>query len=345
MISVPMRPSTGATAAGGSQAVISADGGWIAFLSAATNLVAGQTGPAGVSPHVFLHQRATGTATLVSHAAGAPLTVANRFSLSAVISPDGRWVAYLSEATDLVAGQLDTNSLEDAFLYDRTTGASTLISHTPGAPTVAGNFAARDLGVSADGQLVVFASRASDLVAGDTNQASDVFLHTTATGTNTLISHAVSTSAPAAGDSEVPVFAADASGVVFRSSAYNLVSGQDDVVSVLGYDLFQWTRASDTVTLLTQEDGVPLRATNAPVSDAWVSGDGAWVAFSGTSERLDATVDDAKKLYSGFDLCDPKTSVSMTINGPAPMLLAFFMNAAIDQETSPAHATCSTPSM
>jgi methylmalonyl-CoA mutase len=45
-----------------------------------------------------------------------------------------------------------------------------------------------------------------------------------------------------------------------------------------------------------------------------------------------ATVDDAKKLYSGFDLCDPATSVSMTINGPAPMLLAFFMNAAIDQQ-------------
>ena len=45
-----------------------------------------------------------------------------------------------------------------------------------------------------------------------------------------------------------------------------------------------------------------------------------------------STVDDAKKLYSGFDLCDPKTSVSMTINGPAPMLLAFFMNAAIDQQ-------------
>jgi methylmalonyl-CoA mutase len=44
-----------------------------------------------------------------------------------------------------------------------------------------------------------------------------------------------------------------------------------------------------------------------------------------------ATVDDAKKLYSGFDLVDPKTSVSMTINGPAPMMLAFFMNAATDQ--------------
>ncbi|MGB5550265.1 MAG: methylmalonyl-CoA mutase family protein [Thermoanaerobaculia bacterium] len=45
-----------------------------------------------------------------------------------------------------------------------------------------------------------------------------------------------------------------------------------------------------------------------------------------------ATVDDAKKLYSGFDLVDPNTSVSMTINGPAPMILAFFMNAAIDQQ-------------
>ncbi|MBS1592268.1 MAG: methylmalonyl-CoA mutase family protein [Bacteroidetes bacterium] len=44
-----------------------------------------------------------------------------------------------------------------------------------------------------------------------------------------------------------------------------------------------------------------------------------------------ATVDDAKKLYSGFDLCNPKTSVSMTINGPAPIILAMFMNAAIDQ--------------
>ena len=42
-------------------------------------------------------------------------------------------------------------------------------------------------------------------------------------------------------------------------------------------------------------------------------------------------LDDAKKLYSGFDLSSPKTSVSMTINGPAPMLLGYFMNAAIDQ--------------
>ncbi len=52
----------------------------------------------------------------------------------------------------------------------------------------------------------------------------------------------------------------------------------------------------------------------------------------GTSGVSLATLDDAKKLYSGFDLCDPKTSVSLTINGPAPTVLAFFLNAAIDQQ-------------
>ena len=53
---------------------------------------------------------------------------------------------------------------------------------------------------------------------------------------------------------------------------------------------------------------------------------------SATSGVSICCLDDAKKLYSGFDLADPKTSVSMTINGPAPIMLAFFMNAAIDQQ-------------
>ena len=52
-----------------------------------------------------------------------------------------------------------------------------------------------------------------------------------------------------------------------------------------------------------------------------------------------ATLDDMKKLYSGFDLCDPTTSVSMTINGPAPMILAMFMNTAIDQRVE-RHLRC-----
>ncbi|MEY4066274.1 MAG: hypothetical protein RIR26_2482, partial [Pseudomonadota bacterium] len=56
-----------------------------------------------------------------------------------------------------------------------------------------------------------------------------------------------------------------------------------------------------------------------------------------------ATLADMKQLYAGFDLCDPNTSVSMTINGPAPILLAFFLNAAIDQQLEAAHKKKGSP--
>ncbi len=83
----------------------------------------------------------------------------------------------------------------------------------------------------------------------------------------------------------------------------------------LGQPAIRLSTAFDSVTLYGEDP--------APRPDIYGK-----VGNSGVSI---ATVDDAKKLYSGFDLCDPKTSVSMTINGPAPILLAFFMNAAIDQ--------------
>jgi methylmalonyl-CoA mutase len=83
----------------------------------------------------------------------------------------------------------------------------------------------------------------------------------------------------------------------------------------LGQPAIRLSTAFDSVTLYGEDP--------APRPDIYGK-----VGNSGVSI---ATVDDAKKLYSGFDLCDPKTSVSMTINGPAPIVLAFFMNAAIDQ--------------
>ena len=84
----------------------------------------------------------------------------------------------------------------------------------------------------------------------------------------------------------------------------------------LGQPAIRLSTAFDSVTLYGEDP--------APRPDIYGK-----VGNSGVSI---ATVDDAKKLYSGFDLCDPKTSVSMTINGPAPIILAFFMNAAIDQQ-------------
>ncbi len=84
----------------------------------------------------------------------------------------------------------------------------------------------------------------------------------------------------------------------------------------LGQDAKRLSTAFDSVTLYGEDPGLR--------PDIYGKIGNAGVSI--------ATVDDAKKLYSGFDLCDEKTSVSMTINGPAPMLLAFFLNAAIDQQ-------------
>ncbi len=84
----------------------------------------------------------------------------------------------------------------------------------------------------------------------------------------------------------------------------------------LGQPAIRLSTAFDSVTLYGEDPG--------PRPDIFGK-----IGNSGVSI---ATIDDAKKLYSGFDLSDPKTSVSMTINGPAPIILAFFMNAAIDQQ-------------
>src|SRR5207249_8727157 len=68
-----------------------------------------------------------------------------------------------------------------------------------------------------------------------------------------------------------------------------------------------------------------------PISDVY--------GRTGNSGVSIATLDDMKKLYSGFDLCSPSTSVSMTINGPAPMILAMFMNTAVDQQVEDRKST------
>ncbi len=83
-----------------------------------------------------------------------------------------------------------------------------------------------------------------------------------------------------------------------------------------GQDATRLSTAFDSVTLYGSDPDLRL--------DIWGK-----IGNSGVSV---ATLDDMKKLFSGFDLCAPTTSVSMTINGPAPMILAFFMNAAIDQQ-------------
>src|SRR5213078_3528455 len=159
--------------------VLSADGRFVAFHSAATNLVTGDTNGAA---DVFVHDRQTGTTERVSVASGG--TQSNAASLGSALSADGRFVAFQSDATNLVAG--DTNGATDVFVHDRQTGATERVSVASGGGTQgnrnSGGFFAFPA-LSAAGRLVAFQSAATNLVADDTNGATDVFVHDRQTGT------------------------------------------------------------------------------------------------------------------------------------------------------------------
>lgn len=123
---------------------------------------------------VYLFDFQSATSVLVSHAPEAPATPGNAISDWPTVSPDGRFVAYRSAADNLVVG--DTNNLPDVFLYDRLTGSNTLVTTTQsgGASGNLGSFAPI---FSEDGHVLFFESGASDLVASDFNESSDLFAY------------------------------------------------------------------------------------------------------------------------------------------------------------------------
>jgi Tol biopolymer transport system component len=165
---------------------ISDDGRFVSFHSSGTDLVPGQVGPAGGSVQAYLYDRVSGTMTLVSHAAGAPATAANGDTLQPRISADGRFISFSSAATNLIPGQAGgTPRTSNAFVYDRLTGATRLVSGAGGSSTQAGNFSSDSPLLSADGSVAAFSSQSSDLVAGDYLGIQDIFLSTTpAAGTD-----------------------------------------------------------------------------------------------------------------------------------------------------------------
>lgn len=134
----PVETGNGASAGQAAPAVASSNGRWIAFVSAATNLVPGQTDTNSAND-VFLRDRVNGTTVLVSHQPGLLASTGNNVSDQPSISDDGRWVAFASTATNLVTGQTDGNFTRDVFLYDRTTGQLILLSHASASATTAAN--------------------------------------------------------------------------------------------------------------------------------------------------------------------------------------------------------------
>jgi Tol biopolymer transport system component len=196
------------------QPCVSADGRYVAFYSTATNLVPGDRG--GFAD-VFVRDRQT-RQTLRASVAGDG-TAANGYSVQPTLSGNGRYVAFVSTATNLVSG--DTNRRIDVFVKDLETGQVERVSvSSTGAQ---GNGASYEPALSADGRYVVFESFASNLVPGDTNASHDVFVHDRETRQTRRVSLGTGDT-QSDGASWTPSLSADGRFVAFRSDATNLAA-------------------------------------------------------------------------------------------------------------------------
>jgi Tol biopolymer transport system component len=281
IVSIPDPGSPSGTAgAVGYSAVTSADGRYVAFLSAAPNMIAGQV-DGNQDLDVFVHDRVAGSTTLISHAAGAPDTAGDggldvyQVTRHLALSSDGRWVAFISESTDLVPGQVDTAATFDAFVHDRNTGTATLVSHADGLTTQASG-GVSSLVASQDGRWIAFVSTGENLVAGQTDSPGtpDVFLQDRTTGATTLVSHTASATQATGGCTEVEI-SADGSRVAFTSSG----SGSESAKNVYLFD-----RSSGAIALVSHAAG--LASTPAGGSSPVLSSDGSWVAFVSRGTNL-----------------------------------------------------------
>jgi Tol biopolymer transport system component len=280
----------GTTANGASyNALISPDGSAVIFFSDATNLVPGQVTNGLIN--LFHWDRRTGAVTLVDRSASSPTTTGNAGLLGAsscVASGDGRWLAFSSPASDHAAGQTDGNMDLDVFLFDQVTGTTTLVSHAAGSPAQAGDAFSIDPAISTDGRWIAFASGASDLVPAQVG-AGGVFLFDRTTGALTRVS-------PQGQSVEI---SGDGNWVVFESSATNLVPGQVDP-NGSARDVFLWSRASDTTTLVSRSASSPTTTGNGASTSGTdsdmahiVSADGRRVVFSSAATDLVAGQSDA----------------------------------------------------
>lgn len=197
--------------------VISAGGRHVAFTSDAPDLVPGDTN--GL-PDIFVHDRLTRETRRVSVRTGGEQ--ANGWSWMPSISADGRYIAFESGAFNLIPA--DANDSEDIFVHDLHTGTTTRVSVGDGGREGNGGSYGPPA-ISADGRLVAFYSFASNLVAGDTNEDADVFVHDRLTGATERVSVA-SDGKEANGPSQIPAISGDGRLVAFKSWASNL-SPQD----------------------------------------------------------------------------------------------------------------------
>ena len=249
---------------------VSGNGRYVVFSSSATNLVADDGN--GVLD-VFLCDTKTLEIERISvDEAGGD---ANGSSSFPAISASGRYVVWDSSATDL--GPLDENSEDDVYLRDRKTGVTTRVSVTSAGAESDGQ--SEDAVISANGRKIAFDSDSTDLVEGDLNGASDIFVHDRKSGETVRVS-VTSEGAETNGSSASPAISANGRFVAFRSSGADLVeddgNGSDDVFL---HDL----KTGTTICASVNEAGVPQGECAGEVA---LSGNGRFVMFNSESPNL-----------------------------------------------------------
>jgi hypothetical protein len=277
----------GSVATGGQQAngdsyafSISADGARVAFVSTASNLVPGDTNN---SWDVFVHDVRTGVTTRASVATGGGHAdgdsgIRGGVELSAELSADGRFVAFASDATNLVPG--DTNDAGDVFVHDMRTGVTTRASVATGGGQAEGDSSSFKMAISADGRYVAFDSTASDLVPNDTNDVPDVFVHDMRAGVTRRVSVASdgsqATHFPSGDRAESvrPAISADGRYVAFDSTAIDFAPNDTNhALDIFVHDM----RTGVTKRVSTASDG---SAPNGFFSAfATISANGRYVAY------------------------------------------------------------------
>jgi hypothetical protein len=261
---------------------LSADGRFVVFHSTATNLVGGIT-DANNSYDVFLRDAATGTIRCLSCVSAAePTSTGNKGSFNPIISADGRYVVFVSLATDLVGG-IDINNDLDVFRFDTVLNQRELISINAIGSTTGNSYSGigingRGYDMSDDGRYVAFVSNASDLTGIlDTNGKSDVFLRDMETHTTRFISRNLSGNA-ANNESFDPSISADGHVIAYTSLASDLLAPGLD--GNLNYDIFVYNTVTEQLrcaSMSTRRDIV--NTGNSGSVSAVISKDGNRVAY------------------------------------------------------------------
>lgn len=250
---------------------VSADGRFVAFWSAANDLVPGD---ANFAPDAYVRDRVLGTTELCSVSSGG----VQGHALKLALSDDGRFVVFSSTSSMLAPP--DSNGVSDVFVRDRVLATTTMVSlDSAGLQGNGASGALAELDLSADGRFVCFMSEATNLVAGDTNGVQDVFIRDRQLGVTSRASLSDS-GAQGNGHSFDSKMSSDARVIAFTSYATNLVpldlNGFGDIFV---RDAFASRTERASISSLGQES-------NGDASDASVSPDGRFVAFVSRGDNL-----------------------------------------------------------